>query len=162
LGRRGKGSLRWSYALARMAERLTGDPRGCRDWQLWICWMAAPRRIATFQLLRRALGTVRGKSCAAEPLVATSFPDARAGLARALAHPYADDEALARSVGGVDAALDQPAMRALVQQRLQALGAAGEVDAVLSGLRARLSDLLIPLIEESPRAAAGEASGAIL
>jgi hypothetical protein len=79
-----------------------------------------------------------------------------------LAHPYADDEALDRSVGGVDAALDQPATRALVQQRLQALGAPGEVDAVLSGLRARLGDLLVPLIEESPRAAAGEALGPIL
>jgi hypothetical protein len=48
LGRRGKGSLRWSYALARMAERLAGDPRGCWNWQLWLWWIIAPRRIATF------------------------------------------------------------------------------------------------------------------
>jgi hypothetical protein len=162
LGRRGRGSLRWSYALARIAERLTGDPRGCRDWQLWLCWMAAPRRIATFPLLRRALGVPNGKTCALEPPIAASLPDALAGLARALEHPYADDEALARSVGGIDAVLDQPAIRARVQQRLQALGASPEVDAVLAGLRARLGDLLVPLIEESPRAAAGEAHGAIL
>jgi hypothetical protein len=45
---------------------------------------------------------------------------------------------------------------------LQALGAPGEVDAVISGLRSRLSDLLVPLIEESPRAAAGEVGGPIL
>jgi hypothetical protein len=164
LGRRGRGSLRWSYALARIGERLAGDPQSCRDWQLWLWWMMAPRRLATFALLRRALAVPRdAKPAAAEPPAAASLPDALAGLAHALENRFIHDyESFARSANGVDAALDRPTTRALVQQRLQALGARPEVDAVISGLRTRVSDLLVPLLEESPRLAAGKARGPIL
>jgi hypothetical protein len=49
-----------------------------------------------------------------------------------------------------------------VQQRLQALGAQPDVDVVISTLRTRLCDMLVPLIEESPRLAAGKSRGLIL
>src|SRR5262249_57802436 len=38
LGRRGRGSLRWSSALAGFGERLIGDPQAGRDWLLWLSW----------------------------------------------------------------------------------------------------------------------------
>jgi hypothetical protein len=186
LGRRGyDDSLRWSYAIARIGERLSGDPRGCWAWRLWLCWLVAPRRLATFALLRRALAVPRApKQAAAEPAVAADLPEALARLASLLENRYAHDgRSFAASVCAVDAALDGPATRTLVGQRLLALGACSEkvesgslqdmrppedaterpdVDALMSGVRARLADLLVPLIEESPMLTSGEVRGPIL
>jgi len=185
LGRRGAYSLRWSYALARIGERLAGDPKSCRDWQLWLFWMVAPRRRATLPLLRRALAVPRAPvQAAAEPPVAVTLPDALAALAHVLEDRFAHDGgSLARSVCGVDAAIELPATRALVQQRLQALGAfsgrveAGssqnmrppedsgaqhDVDAVISGVRKRLVDLVVPIIEEASSLASGHVRGPVL
>lgn len=47
LGRRKYGSRRWSYLMARIAERLVGDKRACGNWLLWLFWLIAPRRLAT-------------------------------------------------------------------------------------------------------------------
>jgi hypothetical protein len=165
LGRRAYDDrLRWSYAVARIGERLIGDPRGCRDWQLYLCWMFAPRRRATFALLRRALAVPRTpRQAAAEPAVAEELPEALANLARSLENRCVHDgPSFAASVCAVDAALDGSATRALVQQRLHALGAKPDADAVMSGLRTRLTDVLVPLIEASPKLASGENRGPML
>ena len=164
LGRRGEYSLRWSYLLARIGERLAGDPKSCRDWQLWLCWMVAPRRCATFPLLRRALAVPRAPGqAAAEPPVAANLPDALAELAHAIDDRFAHDGgSLARSVCGVDAALELPATRALVQQRLQDLSAPHDADAVISGVRKRLIELVVPMIEEAPSVARGKIRGPVL
>jgi hypothetical protein len=158
LGRRGKDSLRWSYAVARIAERLAGDPRCCDGRLLWLCSMAAPRRRFTLPLLRRALAVPSTpKQTAAEQSVAGDLPDALADLARLLENRFAHDgRSLARSVSAVDAALDCSATRAGIQQRLLALGAQPDADAVLAGFRTRLAGLLAPLIEEAPNFAGGK------
>jgi hypothetical protein len=164
LGRRGYDDrLRWSYAVARMGERLIGDPRGGRDWLLCLCWMVAPRRRATFALLRRALAVPRAEKQSGVAPAAEELPQALANLAQALENRFAHDgPSFAATACAVDVALDSPSTLALVQQRLVALGARPDADAVMSGLRARLTDLLVPLIEESPKLVGGETRGPIL
>jgi hypothetical protein len=158
-------ATRWSYVLARIGERLSGDPRGCYDWQLLVYWTVAPHRRATWPLLRRALAVRRVTKPAGiePPAAAPSLPQALGHLARELDHAFARDGAsFAAAVRAVDAALDDPATPALADQRLRALGTNGEAAAVISGLRMRLVDSLVPVIEESPRLARAEDRGSIL
>ena len=148
LGRGGSSWLRWSYSMARIGERLTGDPRAWRAWQLWPCFLLAPRRRATYPLLRRALAVPVRRSAQADatPTFA-ELPLALGGLARAIDGP-GDGEALARSIDAVDRQLDS--MRDAIEQRLKALGGRGDAGAILSAFRQRLIDLVIPLIEHDP------------
>jgi hypothetical protein len=151
LGRRGRLSVRWSYAMARIAERLIGDPHACRDWLLWLCFLMAPRRRMTLSLLRRALAIpVRSSPRPdAKPATSAGLPQALAGLAHALAHRRArDGQALAWSVSAVDGALDP--VRPHVEQRLSKLGGRTDADAVISAFRQRLVGLMVPLLEEDP------------
>jgi len=104
LGRHGTSQLRWSYSMARIGERLTGDPRAWRDWLLWPCFLLAPRRRATYPLFRRALAVPVRRSAQpdATPAVA-ALPLALGGLARAIEGASAHDgQALARSIDAVD------------------------------------------------------------
>jgi hypothetical protein len=163
LGCRGKGSRRWSYAVARIAERLVDDPQSSPDWQLWAFWAMAPRRRATLPLLRRAMATRPAAAQAVtEPSEAADLPHALAGLARACANrASADGESLGRAAGEIDAQLEGEQTRALVQRRLLALGARGE-EAILPSVRQRLADLLAPLLEHSPHLAGEHRPGTIL
>jgi hypothetical protein len=164
LGRRGRQSFRWSYAVARMGARLIGDPKSARDWLLWLCWLAAPRRRATFPLLRRAL-TAKPPSWPAlpEPAMAPELPEALGSFAQGLAGRFAQDgRSLVRAVGAVEGALALPSTRALIGERLPALGAKPDADAVIDGFRRRLIDLIDPLIEETPDLAQGEDLGSLL
>jgi hypothetical protein len=161
LGRRSRGSLRWSYALARIGERLIGDKRGCGDWLLWLCFLSAPRRWATYPLLRRALAVpARPPSADVRP-AAAALPLALAGLARAIEGRHIHDgTSLARSVGAVDGNLDS--MRAAIDQRLRALGGRGNADTVIFAFRERLIGLVAPLIEEDPHLALAAQGSPIL
>ena len=66
LGRRSRGSLRWSYALARIGERLIGDKRGCGDWPalavLSVC-AAAPGDLSAVapRACRAGAASIRGR-----------------------------------------------------------------------------------------------------
>jgi hypothetical protein len=151
-------TLRWSYAVARMAERLLGEPGAWRDWQLWLCWIVAPRRRATLALLLRALAIVRVPKQSAEPSAveqppAKTLPDALAQLVRVLAGGLAQDgSALVRSLAQVDAALDSAGTRSLVRERFLGLGVdKHDNEAVTAAVRQRLADLIAPLVEEAPR-----------
>ena len=55
LGKRVHGNLRWSWVVARIAERLAQKPGAAQDWKLRLLWLVAPRRRATLPLLRAAL-----------------------------------------------------------------------------------------------------------
>jgi hypothetical protein len=148
LGQRGSSSLRWSYSMARIGERLTGDPRAWRDWQLWPCFLLAPRRRATYPLIRRALAVPVRRSPHPDlaPMVA-ELPLALGSLARAI-EGSCDGEALARSIDAVDRQLDS--LRDKIGERLNALGGRGDAGAILVAFRQRLIDLVTPLIEEDP------------
>jgi hypothetical protein len=164
LGRRGRSSLRRSYSLARIAERLVGDPKGRHDWLLWLCWMVAPRRRATLPLLRRALAVAPAlKPAAAASSVGGELPDALDDLARVLEGRFVQDaQSLARCLRAVDGALDRPSTRALLEQRMLALGVRHDAEAIVAEFRKRLIDMLEPLIEESPRLADGQERGPLL
>jgi len=165
LDRRGsRPATRWSYALARIGERLSDDPHGCANWQLWVYWAVAPRRRAMLPLLRRALQVPRvTKPGQVEPPAAAALPDALGQLACVLDHAFAyDGTSFAAAVSAVDAALDEPAAHALADRRLRALGTNADAAAVISGLRARLVDSFVPLIEESPCLARAENRSSIL
>jgi hypothetical protein len=159
LGRRGLHSLRWSYCMARIGERLAGDPAAGGDWLLWSCFLMAPRRRATYSLLRRALAApVRRPDASA---AAADLPHALADLAQAIGQRHAGDSALlARSVCCVDSALD--AVHAQVQERLRELGGRGDANAVLSAFRHSLSNVLAVLVEDAPQLALAAERGPLL
>ena len=150
LGRHGITRLRWSYSMARIGERLTGDPQAWRDWQLWPCFLWAPRRRATYSLFRRALAVPVRRSVQPDAAPdATALPLALGGLARALDGANAHDgELLARSIEAVD--LDIDSMHEMIEQRLGVLGGRGDAESVLAQFRQRLIDLVTPLIEDDP------------
>ena len=148
LGRSGSTWLRWSYGMARIAERLTGDPRAWRSWQLWPCFLLAPRRRATYPLLRRALAVPVRRSAQPAPTPAvTELPPALGGLARAI-ESAGDGEALRRSIDAVDRQLDS--MHDAIGRRLKTLGGRGDAGTILSAFRRRLIDLMTPMIEDDP------------
>jgi hypothetical protein len=172
LGRRGRYSLRWSYAVARMGERLIGDPQGCGDGLLVMCWMIAPRRRAMLPMLRTALRAPRArKHPAIEPLQtaiepppgAADLPGALANLAHVLRDKYIHDgQSFAKAVHDLDGQVACAKTRALVQQRLLALGARHDADTVLFALRQRLSAILSPILESAPHLVGENARGPIL
>jgi hypothetical protein len=161
LGRYGMITLRWSYSMARIGERLIGDPQAWRNWLLWPCFLLAPRRLATFPLLRRALRVPVRRSVQPDAASsATELPLALGSLARALEGANAHDgELLARSIQAVDSNLD--AMREMIEQRLSMLGR-GDAGAVLAQFRQRMIELVTPLIEDDPFLARAAQPGSIM
>jgi hypothetical protein len=160
LGRGGSSWLRWSYSMARIAERLTGDPRAWRSWQLWPCFLLAPRRRATYPLFRRALAVPVCRSAQPDATPsAAELPLALGALARAI-DGASDGEALTRSIDAVARQLDS--LRDTIEQRLKALGGRSDAGTILSALRQRLIDLVTPLIEEDPYLAREAQRGSIM
>jgi hypothetical protein len=169
LSRRNDAGFRWSRLMARISERLTSLPDGPRAWRLWIYWIVAPRRLATFALLRRALAVPRvpkpkvAVRAPPEPAADAPLPDALGSLADALNSRFAQDApSLAASIRSVEAALDQPELRLRIEERMTALDARRDSEAILSAFRARLVDLVVPVIEECPSLAHGADRGPIL
>ena len=151
LGRRGRHSLRWSYTVSLIAERLSGDKQARDDWLLWLCWIVAPRRRGTLAPLRRALvrPQVPGRSAVTKS-APTDLPQALANMAHRLKSTHAhDDLALVQAVQDIDTQIDSPGTRALIQGRLTALSAQHDTDAVISDFRQSLTDVFVPLIETS-------------
>jgi hypothetical protein len=156
-GRRGRDSLRWSYALARLGERFTGDPKGRHGLLLWLCWIEAPRRLATLPLLRRALARPPLRPPFAEPRGGGELPDALAALAWAIESRFMQDAgSLARALAAVETALERSSTQGQIEQRLRALGAGHDPAATIAGFRQRVLDLVDPLIEEQPRLAGAQ------
>jgi hypothetical protein len=150
LGGHGMTRLRWSYSMARIGERLTGDPKAWRNWQLWPCFLWAPRRRVTYSLFRRSLAAPVRRSVAPDaPASTTGLPLTLGGLAHALERANAHDgELLARSIDTVDHDLDST--HEMIEQRLGMLGGRGDAGSVLAQFRQRLIDLVTPLIEDDP------------
>jgi hypothetical protein len=150
LGRDGVPILRWSYCMARIGERLIGDAKAWRSWQLWPCFLWAPRRRATYPIFRRALAVPVRRSVQPDaPANVAGLPLALGELARALEGSNAHDGALLdRSIDAVDRELDSS--HSMIEQRLGILGSRGDAGSVRSLFRHRLIDLAIPLIEDAP------------
>jgi hypothetical protein len=162
LGLSGTDRMRWSYTMARIAERLISAPQARPDWLLWQCFLSAPRRRLTYPLFRRALAVPRRRSVQADAAAsATGLPLALGVLARALEGANAHDgELLARSIDAVNRELDS--MHPMIEQRLGMLGGRGDAGSVQSQFRQRLIDLAIPLIEDDPSIARAAQPGSIM
>jgi hypothetical protein len=151
LGRRGRTSFRWSYAIARMIERLLGEPHACRDWLLIVLWAGAPRRRQTLPLLRRALARPRGHKPAPEAPAPENLAQALASLASVIMRSFGQDgRSLAPATCDIDRLLDSARTRVMIGERLVATGARSDPGAIVSGVRKRLTDWLAPIIEEAP------------
>jgi hypothetical protein len=150
LGLHGTTRLRWSYSMARIGERLTGDPKAWRNWQLWPCFLWAPRRRVTYPLFRRALAVPARRSGQLDtPPSTTGLPLTLGGLALALEGANAHrGELLARSIEAVGHDLES--MHEMIEQRLSMLGSRGDAGSVVAQFRQRLVDLVTPLIEDDP------------
>jgi hypothetical protein len=159
LGRRRRQTLRWSYVVACCAERLIADPQAKPNWRLWLAWMIAPRRRATLPLLRRALAVPRRAKTPLEAMPSEpNLAEALAAFARVCAVTQANDGAsLARAVKGLNVALSQRATRELIKQRLDALGAKQDADAITARFQLSIVDALAIVIEGAPHLA-GEGS----
>jgi len=166
-GRRARDSFRWSYAVARMAERMDGRAMAARDWQLVALWLLAPRRRRLRPLLRMATATPRGekKTSPARPFP-KDLPAALADLATMLLQfektGQAPDREHFLAVGRwANLRAESPAVHIHAQERLKALDplrndARESTDAIVRNLQVRLADMLVPIIEQAPHLVTGE------
>ncbi len=143
-GARGRPRMRWSYAVGRMAQRLTRDYAAPSRLVACALWGIAPRRQATWSLLRRAMRT--------PPF---SVPNERpARRERTLAVALGKLARLPAGLVGVSndrvidtaralqEALEAPSTLALVERRALALGATRQAQFLLGEFRAQLETTL--------------------
>ena len=141
----GRGWQRWPRTVALIGRCLLGEPDAPSNAVLWLAWAAAPHRLATLPMLRRALATPRVRGAAA--------PEARpaTGGAHPLDAAIAAHAALARTpspatvtaaVFAWDEARATPATCPLLARRALALETSA--DAALARLfEAAESDLAV-------------------
>jgi hypothetical protein len=114
--------IRWPYLMGAIARRLLGDARAPSPALLWTLWLIAPRRRATYPLLRRALAA---PAVMAPPPVLARDADVLASALQAhaecLLHP--GDAALLAAGERWDAVRDSEAILALFARRALAFGA---------------------------------------
>jgi hypothetical protein len=147
-GVRAHKKMRWSYAVGRMAQRLTG--RAGAPWRATMIalWILAPHRLTTFSLLRRALGPSASKPAPK----ADQDPNLAYALGRlASLHENpatASNGRLLETVRALEEALEAPQTRALVQRRALALGATRSPEDLLGQFREQIETALGTLLDE--------------
>jgi hypothetical protein len=147
-GVRADQKMRWSYAVGRMAQRLIGRGGAPYRATMIVLWIVAPRRIATFPLLRRALAASPPKPALATEQ-APNLPYALGRLAGLHDFPAgASNGRLLEAVRMLEAALEAQETRAFVEKRALALGATRSGDALLGQFREQLETALGALLDE--------------
>jgi hypothetical protein len=167
-GKRGSDSFRWSYAVARMIERIDRRAEAPADWLLILLWLRAPRRRRLLPLLRQARAVPRR---APDQAVKVSRPlswrQAIAPLGAMLCEMERNGTPPQRAqfvsaIHGAAANLVVPSMRARLEERLRNLDPnlsdPKNADAVTATVRAQLTQLAHALIEQAPQLAEGGAS----
>ena len=163
-GRRGADSYRWSYAVARIAERLDRHPQAPGNRQLWALWLCAPRRLKLLPFVRRAIAV---PWTAEEDDSSPPFPKDLAGALSNLAGMLMQTartgmeparEEFLSTVRWVNIRLESPLLHNQIQQRLQALGSFSPsgADVAVNSFREQFAALITPLIEQSPHLVTGE------
>jgi hypothetical protein len=150
-GVRGPRKMRWSYAVGRMAQLLTGEAGAPHPFTAIALWIMAPRRLATFSLLRRALEASRPRPTPAPiPERPRTLPYALGRLASLHKNPAsASNGRLVEAVCILQEALDSPSTRALVEKRALALGVTRQADALLRQFREQIETALGTLLSEA-------------
>jgi hypothetical protein len=150
LGRDGKQILRWSYSVARFAERIIANERAAARWRLVLFWILAPRRRLSLPLLRRALASLPAPAVSIRSTAGT-LPQALSQFAGVLSNDQIfDGRALSLSVHAVNDALETSGMRRRLEERMAALGGDGDIEAVVAEFRGQLADVIGALIETCP------------
>jgi hypothetical protein len=144
----GEPRTAWSYAVARMGERLLAIPGALSNEELRSLWQAAPHRQATADLLARAQSIPRRE------LVATAtdrpkrekshaLPRALGLTAFALAQPEPrSSRSIERAALRLTRALELPAFRARVARRCLGLCSTRSPALVVQQFREQLVELL--------------------
>lgn|GEM_PF-2306438 len=161
-GKRGVDSFRWSYAVARMAERIARHAEAPPDWLLVVLWLRAPRRLRLLPLLRTACALPRAPKPGTRFSRPRSWQQAMAPLGAMLCEKEQGATLLQReqfvaAIHGAAANLVVPAMRTRIEERLHSLApnlsGAGSAEAVISSMRAQLTQLVHTMIEHAPQLA---------
>jgi hypothetical protein len=161
-GKRGADSFRWSYAVARMAERINRHAEAPADWLLIVLWLRAPRRLRLLPLLRTARALPRAPKPGARFTRPRSWQQAIAPLGAMLCEAgqgatTLQREQFAAAIQGAAANLLVPAMRSRIEERLRNLapnlsGMDG-AESVIASARAQLTQLAHTMIEHAPQLA---------
>lgn len=162
IGRRGLGSMRWSYCVARLAERLDPERDVNRlpphDWLLWLLWLAAPRRLRLVPLLQQALARPRlPPTVKLPPSEPGNAPDAMAVLAETLLcapdRRYTPNRAsFLHTVDFMEHWIDSPAATGVVADRLSSMQAiaTSQVAAVQNTMRLKMVGLIKSILRNAP------------
>jgi hypothetical protein len=125
LGRPGFKAIRWPRAMGAIARRLTSMPKAAPDVVLVIAWLAAPHRLATFPLLRRAFKVPRRTESAPSPRLVASVQPADPLATALLAHRAAlrspTETSLVAAGRAWDALSASPQVHSLLGRRALAL-----------------------------------------
>ncbi|WP_129353757.1 hypothetical protein [Sorangium cellulosum] len=159
--------------LGAVADRLLGEAGAPGALELWLRWLAAPRRRATLPLLRRALAAGAGaprpepaepEPCAAKVAEGDLWSRAMLLHAALLLRPHdrVSGDELRRLGGAWDAALEDERAQAELRERARALGAPGAQAAIGALARAVEEDLAAALrAARVPHAAWDDLGGTI-
>ena len=163
-GRRGRDSFRWSYAVARMAERIDHRREAPADWLLILLFLRAPRRLRLWPLLDKARSVPRRpKKAEIKAIRPQNWQQAVAELAAMLRKMEQTGKPPTRTrfaagIQGAAAALVAPALRERLEERLRTLNPnlsdprAG-ADAAIAATQGQLVRLARTLIERAPELA---------
>lgn len=161
-GKRGADSFRWSYAVARMAERIGRHADAPADWLLIVLWLRAPRRLRLLPLLRTARALPRGPKPETRLTRPRSWQQAIAPLGAMLCAmeqgaTSQQREQFAAAIQGAAANLLVPAMRVRIEERLRSLApdlsVADGAESVIARMRTQLTQLAHTMIEQAPQLA---------
>jgi len=138
---------RWSYVMARAAERLLETPRSPSKLGLTCLFLLAPRRIATWPLIRRALQTELSPFAPPQALGLESWPSALAHLWSALSKPHLEVDELRRKLATVRNVLHSTIHQDTLTHRCFELSA-GSASVATERFEAQLVTLLVEVLND--------------
>lgn len=162
IGERGMASQRWSYAVARIGERLIRRPTALNNWQLWLLWLLAPRRKMLKPLLMRALSTTRlTRSRSYTQTLTKKLPEALAKLNHILVVAQTEHASSATQarflniINSIDHIFGTTDLSAHIETRVQAINVTPNVSAemIILMLREYLVELITPVVKQFPQLA---------
>jgi hypothetical protein len=162
IGERGMASQRWSYAVARIGERLIRRPTALNNWQLWLLWLLAPRRKMLKPLLMRALSTTRStRSRSYTQTLTKKLPEVLTKLNDiffVISTEHASNATQARFlniINSIDYILETTDLNAHISQRVQTINTTPNVSAemIVLMLKEHLVELIMPAIKQFPQLA---------
>lgn len=157
-GGRGRDSYRWSYTVARLAERIDRREGALPLVGLCFLWLISPRRLRLWPLLRQALAVpLHAKKKERPPPVPNDLSLALGMLGDMLVESERNQRMPRRDhcleiIAQLHSALESPAQRTLLEARLRGLDPlrANQADAILNNFRLQIVAMIVVLLEKWP------------